>query len=80
MDGGREAVRATFDAMPLLRQAEEVRLVSVNGFEFEPVRQFTQADEIAATLARHEIRVEVHGFERARRSIADGPPPGGTLR
>jgi nucleotide-binding universal stress UspA family protein len=70
-DGGREAARATFDAMPLLRQVEEVRLVSVNGFEYEPVRQFTPADEIAAALSRHGIRVEAHSFESTRRSVAD---------
>jgi nucleotide-binding universal stress UspA family protein len=70
-DGGREAARATFDAMPLLQYAEEVRLVSVNGLELEPVRQFTPADEIAATLSRHGIRVEAHSFESTRRSAAD---------
>jgi nucleotide-binding universal stress UspA family protein len=70
-DGGREAARATFDAIPLLHQAEEVRLVSVNGFEYEPVRQFTPADDIAAALSRHGIRVEAHSFESTRRSVAD---------
>ena len=70
-DGGREAARATFDAMPLLRQADDVRLVSVNGFQQEPVRQFTPADEIAATLSRHGIPIEAHGFESTRRSVAD---------
>jgi nucleotide-binding universal stress UspA family protein len=56
--------------MPLLRQAD-VRLVSVNGFESEPVRQFTPAAEIAATLSRHGIRVEALSFESTRRSVAD---------
>ncbi len=70
-DGGREAARATFDAMPLLRQAEKVRLVSVNGSQQDPVRQFTPGDEIAATLSRHKIPVEAHSFESARRSVAE---------
>jgi nucleotide-binding universal stress UspA family protein len=70
-DGGREASRATFDAMPLLQRSDEVRLVSVNGFEYEPVRQFTPADELAATLSRHGVRVEAHSFESTRRSVAD---------
>ena len=69
-DGGREAARATFDAMPFLRRADEVRLVSVNGFQQEPVGQFTPGDEIAATLFRHDIQVEVHSFESTRKSVA----------
>ena len=70
-DGGREAARATFDAMPLLRQAEKVRLVSVNGSQQDPVRQFTPGDEIAATLSRHKIPVEAHSFESSQRSVAE---------
>ncbi len=70
-DGGREAARATFDAMPLLLQADEVRLFSVNGFQWDPVRQFTPADEMATTLSRHGVRVEAHSYESTRRSVAE---------
>ena len=54
-DGGREAARAVFDALPLLVGAEAVRIVSVQGFLDDPVRQFTPGDDIAATLARHGV-------------------------
>lgn len=52
-DGSREAARAVFDATPILRAAEEVRLVSV----VEAGDPATQGDaptaEIAATLSHH---------------------------
>lgn len=68
-DGGREAARAVFDAMPVLTQAKLVRLVSVLGFVDEPVRQFTLGDDIAATLTRHGIRVETQTAQSARGSV-----------
>jgi nucleotide-binding universal stress UspA family protein len=70
-DGGREAARAVFDALPLLAQAEQVRTVSVQGFLDEPVRQFTPADEICATLSRHGVKVESHTFRNTRASVAE---------
>jgi nucleotide-binding universal stress UspA family protein len=70
-DGGREATRAAFDALPLLSRADEVRLVSVNGFQRDPVRQFTPGDDIAATLSRHGIPVESLSVESTRRSAAE---------
>lgn len=68
-DGGREATRAVFDAVPLLANARQVRIVSVQGFLDEPVRQFTPADQIAATLSRHGIRTECHTFRSTRGSV-----------
>ena len=55
-DGGREAARATFDALPLLRQAEEVRLFSIDYDDTSPRYAFTPADEIAVCLDRHGVR------------------------
>lgn len=54
-DGGREAARATFDAMPLLRQARRVRLV---GIDVAP-RGLEPSAEIAATLAHHGVKTEI---------------------
>lgn len=70
-DGGREAARAVFDAMPLLSEAKAVRIVSVLGFVDEPVRQFTLGDDIAATLTRHGIPVETQSFHGTKRSVRD---------
>jgi nucleotide-binding universal stress UspA family protein len=54
-DGGREAARATFDAMPLLRQARRVRVV---GIDVAP-RGREPASEIAETLAHHGVKTEI---------------------
>ena len=70
-DGGREAARAAFDALPFLVQAEAVRIVSVQGFMDEPVRQFTPGDDIATTLARHGARVETQTFRATRGSVRE---------
>lgn len=70
-DGGREAARAVFDALPILVKAEAVRIVSVQGFLDEPVRQFTPGDDIAATLARHGVRVETSTFKGTRATMRD---------
>jgi nucleotide-binding universal stress UspA family protein len=68
-DGGREAARATFDALPLLAAAEAVRVVSVQGVRHDPVRQFTLADDVCTTLARHGVRVESSTFGSTRASV-----------
>lgn len=52
----REAARATFDALPLLKNANSVRVLWVNpDAETSPPGDLPTA-EIAATLARHGIR------------------------
>ena len=51
--------------------ARTVRIVSVQGFLDEPVRQFTLADDIAATLSRHGVRTESHTFQSSRGSVKE---------
>lgn len=70
-DGGREATRAVFDALPLLTHAEAVKIVSVQGFLDDPVRQFTPGDDIAKTLARHGVPVETASFGGSRGNVAE---------
>ena len=70
-DGGREVARAVFDALPLLAKAEAVRIVSVQGFLDDPVRQFTHGDDIAMTLSRHGARVETSTFKSTRPNMRD---------
>lgn len=70
-DGGREAARAVFDALPILVRADAVRVVSVQGFLDEPVRQFTPGDDIAATLSRHGVKVEAISFRSTRGSMRE---------
>jgi nucleotide-binding universal stress UspA family protein len=70
-DGGREAARAVFDALPILMGAEAVKVVSVQGFLDDPVRQFTVGDDIAATLSRHGIPVETATFRSTHGSVKE---------
>ena|SRR5215207_9411613 len=66
---GRVIVGIT--SQSLLTNAEAVRIVSVQGFLDEPVRQFTPADDICATLSRRGVRVEVQSFRSTRGSIKE---------
>ena len=57
-NGKREAARAVFDALPLLKAADSVRIIWVN-----PKKESVQAGdlptaEIATALARHGVRCE----------------------
>ena len=70
-DGGREATRAIFDALPVLSAAEAVKIVSVEGLLDDPVRQFTPGDDVAATLSRHGVNVETASVGSAHRSVKD---------
>lgn len=54
-DGGREAARAAFDALPFLRLAKKVWIFGVD----EAKRGFEPEAEIATTLARHKVKAEI---------------------
>jgi len=54
----REASRAVFDALPLLMEAERVRIVWVNPQGEKQASRDLPGAEIAATLARHGIKCE----------------------
>lgn len=54
-DGGREAARAVFDALPLLQEAKRVRIVGVD----ESARGEIPAASIAELLDRHGVKAEL---------------------
>jgi nucleotide-binding universal stress UspA family protein len=54
-DGGREAARAAFDAIPLLKKAKRVKIARVD----EPHRGQMGGADIAEGLARHKIKIEI---------------------
>jgi nucleotide-binding universal stress UspA family protein len=58
-DGSREATRALHDAMPFLSDAANVILLTVNADRDEPTGQRIPGADIALTLARHGVKVEV---------------------
>jgi nucleotide-binding universal stress UspA family protein len=52
----REAARATFDALPILQRASEVRVVWVNPQSEEEVAEDIPAADICVALARHGVK------------------------
>ena len=67
----REAARAVFDALPLLRQAGRVRIVSVNPKDERRLTGDLPGAEIAATLARHGVKCEAATAVSGEISIGD---------
>lgn len=77
----REAARAAFDALPLLKEANEVDVLSIRGANEPSVSGDLPGAEICATLARHGVKcseseataasVDV-GTEILRRAEASG--------
>jgi len=58
-DGSREATRAIHDAMPLLGRAKNVTLLTVNAMRAEPPRYRIPGADIALTVARHGVKIDV---------------------
>ncbi|BCG01431.1 universal stress protein A (plasmid) [Paraburkholderia sp. PGU19] len=58
-DGSREATRAIHDAMPFLSHAADVTLLTVNATLDEPPLWRIPGADIALTIARHGVKVNV---------------------
>ena len=61
-DGGREAARAAFDALPLLKTAEKVRIVRIDPQKDPSLRGSVAGADLAESLARHGIKAEAQGY------------------
>ena len=61
-DGGREAARAAFDALPILKAALKVRVVVADPQKDPSLRGAIPGADLAATLARHGVKAEAEGF------------------
>lgn len=61
-DGGREAARATFDALPLLRKASKVRVVRIDPQKDPSLRGSVAGADLAEALSRHGVRAEAQGY------------------
>ena len=66
-DGGREATRAIFGALPFLLKAQKVRIVSIG--DIERSYPSVQPGDIATTLSRHGVRAETHLIPSTRQSV-----------
>ncbi|MFM0053059.1 universal stress protein [Caballeronia grimmiae] len=58
-DGGREATRAVHDALPFLKGAERVSIVSIDTARGEARGDRIPGADIAACIARHGVKAEV---------------------
>ncbi|WP_421580798.1 universal stress protein [Shinella sp. M31] len=70
-NGSREATRAAFDALPFLTAAKEVEIFTID----PPDNSMQSAEycgaELAATLARHGIKISVASGSSAHHSVAE---------
>jgi nucleotide-binding universal stress UspA family protein len=57
-NGRRESARAVFDAMPLLKAAEDVNIIWVNPEDERKGAGDVPAAELCATLARHHVKCQ----------------------
>jgi len=67
----KEATRAAFDALPLLRRARRVRLLAVVE-EGTDDGERTSSAQLAESLLRHGIKVEVESIPMGGVSVGDG--------
>jgi nucleotide-binding universal stress UspA family protein len=68
-DGSGRAARAAADALPFLRAAESVEVVSVEGEK--DLTDTIMGAEIAPHLSRHGVKVTVHCFAALNGDVAD---------
>lgn len=61
-NGGREAARATFDALPLLKKAAKVRVVWVDPQKAPSLRGSVAGADLAEALSRHGVKAEAQGY------------------
>lgn len=69
-NGSRECARAVFDALPVMQKADEVRILGVGG-RANPEGVDLPGAELAATLARHGLRVVTETGKKTPLSVAD---------
>jgi len=67
---GREAARAVFDALPILRDAKQVQLLEVRQRR-DDARALAPDTAIAASLARHGIKASIRSSMAADISVGD---------
>jgi len=61
-DGGREAARAAFDALPLLKSAAKVRVVRIDPQKDPSLRGSVAGADLAEALSRHGVKAEAQGY------------------
>ncbi|HDZ75297.1 MAG TPA: universal stress protein [Aurantimonas coralicida] len=67
----REAARAAFDALPILKDASHVRVLAIDPSEDRSHTGLAAADDLAVTLARHGVKAEAATSFSDTISVAD---------
>jgi len=70
-DGSRESVRAVFDAIDLLQEADSVRILSVTNPSNTRSNVSLPGAEIAATLTRRGVKCQVDHVDPGELSVGD---------
>lgn len=70
-DGSKEATRAVHDAMPFLRRAETVKIVSLHRKEQKSPENAVTGADLAVHLARHDISVSTDDVVRNNMPVAE---------
>ena len=70
-DGSREAARAIRDAMPLLRDAEQVLLLVIDPVRQGHIHDGPDAPQLAAHLSRHGVPVQVAEDLSEEKNVTD---------
>ncbi len=68
-DGSREAARAAFDAIPLLKMAKKTEVTCFNAHKENQISGDTPGSELANSLARYDINAEAVD-EKTRKSVS----------
>ena len=70
-NGRREATRAVFDALPFLKQVDEVKVLCVNPQEEGGMEEDLPGAEICSALSRHGVRCEATEVARPRIGVGE---------
>lgn len=68
-NNSREAARATFDALPFLERAKSVKLITAGESRDSDGTPTISAADVAASLARHGLKVDVEAMPQISGSI-----------
>ncbi len=69
-DGSRESSRAAYDALPLLKQASEVTLLTINSQPSERRSMFSPSAVLVNSLARHDVNVTLLQTHAGRADVS----------
>ncbi|MGI9570912.1 MAG: universal stress protein [Desulfobulbia bacterium] len=67
----RESARACFDALPILRNAEKVTILTINQVSDAEQQSFSPADDLALCLSRHNLNIETHNIASTPLSVSN---------